>query len=1202
MALDDSKSLRQFNCRNWTRQSGLPVNSIRALAQTEDGYLWMATQKGLIKFDGNNFTILPLAEVVTWRNRTLIALETTRRGELWFGIESGTFGALDHTNGFRRPPKAEWVAPQLSVLSILEAKDGYLWLGTANGVARWNPASNQPALWDTNVWNAQVLHEDSSGRIWIGTTDRGLFRWENGNLQPIDLKLNGESIFALTTDSSGNLWVGTQWGLRCFDAQLNPRPEFQHFTEVRVLYTDRVGGVWIGTSGNGIQRYYRGTMETMTSTNGIANNYVTALLEDREGSMWIGTREGLSQLSDVKFPILTEADGILGSAAHGVAAGVDGGVWIASSRGVSWHHGTTNKHFTVESGLRVAYTKRVLQARNRDLYILNGNREIEVIAGDAIVARHTFENWPTAIAEDSAGVVVSVGTSLFRVNRQKIEPFTYNDGIAPQFYWIRNVQSCADGSLLVSSVNGLFRLRDGDFEHWSTDQGFTDLDVLYALEDDEKTIWIGQMSGLSRLRNGRVIHIADDLVGTVVNAVMPDHRGNLWITSLRGIIRISRQSANDVADGRSQHLDGVLYDGLESVKTIDSTDAEFVACRTSDGRIWFPTPQGPVRIDPDHVPVNQIPPPVRIHSVLVNGIDVTEKGWSEVKAGGGELSFQFTAMSLLAPQKVRFRYILEGYDAAWVDAGTRRSALYANLKPRSYTFRVQACNADGLWNEAGASFAVTLPPQYYQTVWFRILLGVFGISALGGIYTFRVQHLHQKQRALRDANEALEQNIRERTSELSEQRNLLRTLIDHLPDEVFVKDSAGQVIINNLAHARNMGVEDPADAVGKTDFDCFPAVQAQQFRAAEEKLLKSGTEYDAVECVTLRSGQARWQRTTKVPVRDSSGQIIGLAGIHRDMTERKRWEAEMESLHKQLLQTSRQAGMAEVATSVLHNVGNVLNSVNVSASIVEDHVRNSGLERLQKVVELLQANSADLPRFLTTNDKGTKLIQYLDTLYKTFVKEKSRVQEEVQSLNSNIEHIKKIVSMQQSYARVAGLVELVKPSELLEDALRMHEAAFQRHSIQIVRDYEDIEPVPLDRHKAMQIIVNLLQNAKYACDVNEADNRFVQLRIQRDSGDRVRIEVIDNGMGIPPENLTRIFSYGFTTRKEGHGFGLHGGALAAREMGGSLMAYSDGEGKGARFVLELPGRPPATAPRMDMGSRTENSELVPELESSAMSA
>jgi C4-dicarboxylate-specific signal transduction histidine kinase len=306
-----------------------------------------------------------------------------------------------------------------------------------------------------------------------------------------------------------------------------------------------------------------------------------------------------------------------------------------------------------------------------------------------------------------------------------------------------------------------------------------------------------------------------------------------------------------------------------------------------------------------------------------------------------------------------------------------------------------------------------------------------------------------------------------------------------------------------------------------------------------------------------------------VPVRDSQGNIIGLAGINRDITERKEWEAKLQAMHKQLVDASRQAGMAEVATSVLHNVGNVLNSVNISASLVEERIKRSGAGNLAKFAALLRKNEADLARFLTRNQKGRQLPTYLEALVQHLDTQRAELLSEMSSLGANLEHIKEIVTMQQSYARVAGVAEIVNVAELVEDAIRMHALGFERHGVTVTREFADVPAITVDRHKVIQILVNLLQNAKYACDGRDTPDRKVVARIAM-AGSRVRIEVQDNGVGIAPENLTRIFSHGFTTRKNGHGFGLHSGALAAREMGGALTAHSEGHGNGATFVLELP--------------------------------
>jgi signal transduction histidine kinase len=262
--------------------------------------------------------------------------------------------------------------------------------------------------------------------------------------------------------------------------------------------------------------------------------------------------------------------------------------------------------------------------------------------------------------------------------------------------------------------------------------------------------------------------------------------------------------------------------------------------------------------------------------------------------------------------------------------------------------------------------------------------------------------------------------------------------------------------------------------------------------------------------------------------------------------------------------------MAEVATGVLHNVGNVLNSVNISSSMVAQKIKNSKSANLVKVVELLNQHKDNLAQFLTENEKGRQLPNYLEGLAKHLEAERSAIVNELDSLVSNIDHIKEIVTMQQANAKLAGVVEEVPVAALVEDALKINVAAFQRHDVALVRQFDEVPSIMVDRHKVLQILVNLLNNAKYACDESGRSDKQVTVRIEKAAHNRIQIGVIDNGTGIVPENLTRIFAHGFTTRKNGHGFGLHSGALAAMELGGKLTAQSAGQGKGASFILELP--------------------------------
>jgi signal transduction histidine kinase len=291
--------------------------------------------------------------------------------------------------------------------------------------------------------------------------------------------------------------------------------------------------------------------------------------------------------------------------------------------------------------------------------------------------------------------------------------------------------------------------------------------------------------------------------------------------------------------------------------------------------------------------------------------------------------------------------------------------------------------------------------------------------------------------------------------------------------------------------------------------------------------------------------------------------------MQRDVTARKQSEAKLERLNKELLEASRHAGMAEVATGVLHNVGNVLNSVNRASSCVANSLRKSKVGDLSRVVALLKEHEQDLGGFFANDSKARLVPGYLAQLADHLAAEQASSIQELAELQKNIEHIKEIVRMQQGLAKVGSAKESVHVAELVEDALRMNSSGLARHHVEVIREFNDIPPFLVEKHKVLQILINLVRNAKQACDALTLHERKLILRTSCNAGS-VCIAVCDNGVGIQPENLSRIFSHGFTTKKNGHGFGLHSAAVSAKNMGGELRVHSDGLGRGATFTLELP--------------------------------
>ena len=354
---------------------------------------------------------------------------------------------------------------------------------------------------------------------------------------------------------------------------------------------------------------------------------------------------------------------------------------------------------------------------------------------------------------------------------------------------------------------------------------------------------------------------------------------------------------------------------------------------------------------------------------------------------------------------------------------------------------------------------------------------------------------------------------------LAHERNVLRTMIDLIPAFIYAKDAQSRFTACNKLVAARMGVT-PEAAVGKSDFDFFTEEHARPAYDDEQQIVRTGMPLiGKIEREIWKDNQESWVLTTKMPFRDKSGEIVGTFGTSKDITEFKKGETKLEEVHKRLLETSRQAGMAEVATSVLHNVGNVLNSINVSTTLVTDIIRKSKMSNLGRVAAILEEHQKDLAKFLASDPKGSQLPQYLARLAEHLGAEQATLLKEMDLTRKHIEHVKDIVMMQQAYAKVAGVAEKIKVTELVEDALRMNIGSLVRHAVELNRDYPmDIPEVNVERHKVLQILVNLIRNAKYACE--ESGNKDKQLTLQvRTTGDRVKIAIIDNGVGIPAANI-----------------------------------------------------------------------------------
>lgn len=422
--------------------------------------------------------------------------------------------------------------------------------------------------------------------------------------------------------------------------------------------------------------------------------------------------------------------------------------------------------------------------------------------------------------------------------------------------------------------------------------------------------------------------------------------------------------------------------------------------------------------------------------------------------------------------------------------------------------------------------------------------------------------------------EIAQKNAQLAVAEASQRQRLteMRVLFDLMPAMVWFKDTRNVILRINQRAADQAG-RPVAQIEGRPSEEIYPQ-NAARFYADDLEVIRSGApKLTFVETLPDPQGQPRWVQTDKVPYFDSDGKVIGIVVMAQDITERKRSEARLAEIQRELVETSRQAGMEEVATNVLHSVGNVLNSVNVSADLVAEKIRNSRASKMAQVAALLGEHSADLGNYLTVDPKGRHIPKFLQQITKDWIKQQEDAGRELALLRSNVDHIKQIVAMQQRYSKVSAHAELVEVRDLVEDSLLIKERALQEHQVEVVCQFVPVPPIRVERHKAVQILVCLLRNSRHACGQRAPADRRITLKVMQ-VADRVAISVGDNGIGIAPDNLTRIFAQGYSTRKDGHGLSLHRAALTAGGMGGSLGVSSEGLGHGATFTLTLPMEPP----------------------------
>ena len=734
-ALEPATPLAEYSRQSWLMENGLPQNSVHVLLQTRDGYLWVGTEAGLARFDGVGFAVFDRNSVPALPSGDFRCLLEDNDGALWIGTseglarwKNGAVTTFNTTNGL----------PGSAIRALAKDGAGSVWARTDAGFARFDGSRFDAAAEDraTQALQASQVEEafdplPSEGvRLLLKDAQgprafakKAGIRIEQGarvqNLAP-GRELPGTRVQSVLADREGSLWIGTNRGLARWvngTVQTLPVTDSLSGASILSLLEDREGNVWIGTETGGLDILRDKRFRTIDARAGLSSDLTTTVVEDSGGTLWVGTNGGgLNVLrSRVRRPgeaaVYAVPDVLLSNVILSLAAGPDGSLWIGTPDGLNRLRGSAIDSFTEADGLPDDFIRSLLVDDDGSVW-----------AG----TRHGL-----------AHLIFPAGAKRPRRLSAHMIIYTQANGLGSDL--VGAMARDAHGSLWVATLAGLSRIEGGRITNYTTANGLASNVVTSLLPRSDGTMLIATQDHGWSLWDGSSFHTAagSGQPNASIHAILADDRNKLWFALADGIARCARTTATAC----SSWIQFGPADGLLGRET--ATNSHPSAWRSRDGDLWFATPKGLVEVDPDHFPINTVPPPVTVESFAVDDVDqLISAGGAVLRLPAGHSHFQFdyAGLSFVAPQKVRYRYMLEGFDREWTDAGSRRIAYYTNIPPGHYTFRVQAANNDGVWNTQGASLQFELRPHFYQTIWFYLLL----LAAAAGLIalTLRRRLLH----------------------------------------------------------------------------------------------------------------------------------------------------------------------------------------------------------------------------------------------------------------------------------------------------------------------------------------------------------------------------------------------------------------------------------------------------------------------------
>jgi PAS domain S-box-containing protein len=1213
--LDPRKAISQYVHDVWQTEAGLPQDSVLSIAQTPDGYLWMGTEEGLVRFDGVRFTVFDKRNTPELTSNLILALLVDRRGALWIGTNGG--GLVRLQRGKFLPYTARQGLSNNVILSLYEDPSGCLWVGTDGGGldrlknGRFQSYRSKDGLLNDSVFaisgDAQgalwigthsglnrlqdgritafttrnglpndyvrTIYVDLQGAVWVGTNGGGLACFRDGSFTTYTTRdgLSDNAIWSLYEDSGGSLWIGTGGGglnrfrdgkFAAYTSKLGLSSD-----SVWAIHEDKEGSLWIGTAGGGLNRLRDGSVTAYTTAEGLSDNVVLPVFEDHEGALWIGTNGGgLNQFKDGRFAVYTTRDGLADNQVFSISEGADGSIWAGTRRGLSRFYKGRFTIYTVRNGL----------------------------PNDIVLASYVDH-------EGNLWIGTRGGLSRFRDGR--FTTYTSKDGLSNNY--VLSITEDPQGTLWVGTGGGgLNRFRNGRFTAYTTKTGLPN-DVVWSLySDPQGNLWIGtDGGGLSRLHGGvfKNYSTRNGLFDDTVFAILEDGLGDLWMSSNKGIFRIRKQALNDIAAGKIHFAPSVPYGVAEGMKSKECNGGfQPAGAKARDGRLWFPTMQGVVTIDPRHPQTNPVPPPVSIEQVVVDGKALEGAEAVHAAPGGGRFEVHYTALSFIVPDRVRFLYKLEGFDKEWIGAGTRRVAYYTNLAPGTYRFRVIAANNDGLWNQTGATVDITLDPHFYQTDWFYVVCALLFALAAFGLYRVRVRQLKRRERELvllvDERTRELRQEFAERQRAevaLRESEEQFRQLAENIDEVLWIFDVDKQRLLYvSPAYEHIWGLS--RAGLYHSRFSWFRSVHREDRERVKAAL--AGSLGREVEYRIVRpDGSVRWIWDRAFQISDENGHLYRLVGIAEDLTERKEAEEAVRRSRDEL-ETRVQERTAELT---LAN----------EALRAENAERKRAEEQLSLARDVAEAANRAKSEFLANMSHEIRtpmngIIGMTELALETELTAEQREYLDLVKLSADslLEVIAAILDFSKIEARRIEMEAVEFPlRHELHQMLRPLKVRAELRNLSLRWQVQPQVPDAVigDPVRLRQVITNLVSNA-----IKFTEQGWVAVEVETlaHEPEAVCLHVIvrDTGIGIAEDKHRLVFEAfrqadGSTTRQYGGtGLGLTISSQLVEMMGGRIWLESQpGQGSAFHFTIRLGLGGLRETSQVDAGPTTEEESASP---------